>query len=573
MIRTSKFRGVLNGLQFRVAAMLSLALLPIGLIAVNQTKQVADSARRNAELVLLTQTESATFDVRFTVEQARGAARLLGASQIQLENPEECERKLAAFVDSESRFSFVGVLPKSGLMTCSSAERSLDFSNWPKLAENMDAAVPVVGINQDAPLSGKSVIFVLEPYFENGEMAGMIAISIPHDRLNLQPASDPADGLVNAMTFNNEGDILTSERPLELAEDDLPKGLTLPELIGQGAYSFSREDKQGNGRIYTVIPIVENVVYTLGVWEENSTSTEPMFRHLPAWVFPVIMWVVSLGVAFSAVNRLVIRHVRRLGRQMNAFATARELPDEKPASQMSAEFAEIEDDFEDMSGAILLEEAKLENSLRDKNVLLKEVHHRVKNNLQLISSIINMQIRNATSLEARQVLSRVQDRVLSLATIHRDLYQSREAGRINVGALITEIAEKSIEIGEAEDQDIDLEMSIDSVFLYPDQAVPMSLLVSEAATNAMKYVGPDATGKRWIRIALTCEDDRDCSLIIENSIGTYASDAESTGLGAQLIRAFSLQLGGQIGVETTETSYRLSVSFQAADFVAEVTDF
>ncbi|EPX79464.1 sensor histidine kinase [Litoreibacter arenae] len=563
----------MSSLRFRVVAMLSLALLPIGLIAVIQTKQVADSSRRNAELLLLTRTERAASDIRYTIEQARGAARFLGASNIHQDTIEECEQSLRNFVNSDPRFSFVGVLPRSGDMKCSSSGAEFDFKNTPSFQQAMSEGKSVVGINQSAPFSGKSVIIVSEPYFDGREVEGLISVSIPHERLSVNASDEAADGLVNVITFNTKGDILTSIGPLDVASLDLPQNTKLPELLGQGAYSFSAVDAQNYERIYAVIPIVDQTVYTLGVWDANAATARPLLSRMPAWIFPVIMWVVSLGVALSTVNRLVVRHVRRLGREMSAFARNRTVPSEHRATMMPAEIEQIEDDFRDMSAVILRDEAELENSLRDKNVLLKEIHHRVKNNLQLISSIISMQIRKARNAETRYVLGRVQDRVLSLATIHRDLYQTSDAGRINVGALITEIVEKSLEIAKLDDSKIELDVDIQDVFLYPDQAVPLSLMASEAVTNALKHVGAGLNGREWIRISLTCAECRDCKMIMENSIGAPMPDVESTGLGAQLIRTFAMQLGGQIDVEETDNSYKLTVEFQVVEFTSDAVDY
>ena len=561
-----------NSLRFRILAMLSLALLPIGLIAVNQTKQVVDTERQNAELVLLTRTEKASFRERIVIEQARGAARLLSALQEELADALECEEYLRAFVAANARFSFIGVLPKTGKMECSSAGRSFDFSTFDDFEELMNAQEARVTVNQDAPLSGKSVIVISEPFYELGIFQGMISVSVPHARLGSDEESSEFRGLTNVITFNAQGDILTSGGELNAAYLDTPIAMKLDELVGRGAFSFSGQDKLRQNRIFSVVPIIENAVYTLGVWDADSKVAQRFLGQFPPWIFPALMWAASLAVALFAVHRLVIRHVRRLGRIMNGFAKDRTLPTEGSGTKPAAELAEMEDDFFAMADTILKDEADIENNLRDKNVLLKEVHHRVKNNLQLISSIMNMQSRRASNPETKDVLARLQDRVLSLATIHRDLYQSQSGGRVNAGHLIAEIVEKSVEIAEDSNSDVARTTDIDPVLLYPDQAVPLSLLMAEASTNAMKYIGPDNTGEQWIHVSLKADEDQNCVVRFENSVAG-ATDAESTGLGGQLISAFTMQLGGQVDVEQLQDRYSMVLTFKIAEFTEENNDY
>ncbi len=257
---------------------------------------------------------------------------------------------------------------------------------------------------------------------------------------------------------------------------------------------------------------------------------------------------------------------------MNAFADTRQTGDAFPEPRVvPVEIELVEQNFERMSQEVLQDEAALEDALREKGVLVKEIHHRVKNNLQLISSIINMQIRSAELEETKTVLRRVQERVLSLATIHRDLYQSQENGRVNTGALVTEIVDNSVELVRSEGSDLTVNKDIENLLLYPDQAVPLSLLVSEATTNALKHVGdrPDETS--YVDVSLR-QDGTSCVFVLANSIGqTTVSD--STGLGSKLMTAFATQLGGKIDVEQSEDRYMLTVSFEALEFEPEARDF
>lgn len=238
---------------------------------------------------------------------------------------------------------------------------------------------------------------------------------------------------------------------------------------------------------------------------------------------------------------------------------------------MPNEFRDLNNNFAQMTDDLMQDEAKLEDALREKNVLIKEVHHRVKNNLQLISSIMNMKIRTARHEETKSVLSRLQDRVLSLAMIHRDLYQSQNGGMVDVGKLVSDVVQNTFEVAISSNAAADLQTDIDHVMLFPDQAVPLSLLTAEGMTNAMKYLGASSAQKPWINVSLK-QDGKQCVLILANAVGSI-TNAESTGLGAQLINAFAIQLGAKIDIDDAAGSYKMTVRFAAAEFEPETPDF
>nr|WP_256368300.1 sensor histidine kinase [Mangrovicoccus sp. HB161399] len=207
--------------------------------------------------------------------------------------------------------------------------------------------------------------------------------------------------------------------------------------------------------------------------------------------------------------------------------------------------------------------------IHDKNVLLKEVHHRVKNNLQLISSIMNMQMRKLKAPEAKHALKRLQARVLSLATVHRTLYRTENLGAVQAGPLLKDLVDQLAEFA-GPTRRTEIETRFDRLRLYPDQAVPISLLTTEAITNALKYAGNEKGRPGWIRVTLVDEGGGHACLTVENSKGpvpVMPGDAiSSSGLGTNLIRAFASQLGATAQIEDGEHAYHLTCRFVVQGF-------
>ena len=560
-------------LSVRLLVLLTLTLLPLGLIAIAQTNRVAQEAERSAGLALLGLTAQAATTERVLIERAIGVARLMGTIVPEMqEDSAQCSSVLSDFIDGNPEFSFVGVLPLSGIVTCSSVGGPLDLSGSDGFESAMSAQVPTIVVNESAPASRESVFIISEPYFDDGAFGGFVSVSIPHRSL-----PDPEErledlGLLDLITFNEDGAILTSRQGLDIVEQELPSSRSLAGLSTTRAQIFLDENSAGEERNYSIVTIQGSPAAVMAIWDADGWSDTETQSLVAPYIFPVLMWIASMCVAMPAINTLVLRHLNRLRRKMDGFAadrTAFEHVD--PSAAMPIEIARLEQGFHEMSEQILRDEAELEDALRQKEVLVKEIHHRVKNNLQLISSIMNIQIRTAEHEETRTVLSRLQDRVISLATIHRDLYQSPEGGRVDSGALVKEIIENSSEMVEVEELDLDIQSDIDRVLLFPDQAVPLSLLVAEATTNAMKYVGASQEDAPEVKVSLKTDGDR-CRLTIVNTTSS-ASNPPSTGIGQELMKSFALRLGGEITTEREGRYYTLQLDFEIMQFEPEARDY
>lgn len=561
-----------NSLTIQIVLLLTLALLPLGAVAIYQTNRVAAEADTNAQLALLAVTGRAAKAEELIIERAFGAARLFAtiASDF-VDDPARCARDMGRFVAKNERYSFVGIVPLSGEMICSSTGGRYDFSSWPEFQQRFEAQEPTIVVNARAPLSGQSVFVVSEPFEINGVFTGFVSISIPHTALPDKSDRLTALGLEELITFNADGEILTARTTITAAREEVPQTRALSQFSTNEAFAFQARNQRGEPRTYTVVPIEGSPATVIGVWRASDGLARNAAFYVHPAAFPALMWMAGMGVAMLSIYMLVLRHISRLRKHMDAFRTDRSISQETRALRMPNELQALSQNFGMMTDDILRDEADLENALHEKNVLIKEVHHRVKNNLQLISSIMNMQIRAARADETKATLSSLQDRVRSLATIHRDLYQSQNRGMVDVGELITDVVENTLEVALSGSADVEIKTDIAPIFLYPDQAVPLSLLAAEGMTNIMKYLGAAKGATPWITASLT-QDSEECVFTLSNSIGAKKA-VDSTGLGTELIDAFALQLGGRIEIDDMPQSYTMRVHFTAQDFVPDTRDY
>jgi PAS domain S-box-containing protein len=192
-------------------------------------------------------------------------------------------------------------------------------------------------------------------------------------------------------------------------------------------------------------------------------------------------------------------------------------------------------------------EERLRASLREKEVLLEEIHHRVKNNLQTISSLLGLQARSAGDPAMRKQFQENQRRIQSMALLHEELYQSDNASRINLADYVRRLAKRLVHSCDVAGQ-IGLDLKLDSVHLPMDIAMPCGLIVNELLSNAFKHAFP-AERKGLVRVELRREPGGRVYLrVADNGVG-LPDDldwATTLSIGLRLVRSLARQLNAVV---------------------------
>ncbi|SFR08655.1 sensor histidine kinase [Poseidonocella sedimentorum] len=569
MIETVR-RRPFDGLGFRIAALLSLALFPIGLIAVSLTQQFTKTADRRAETALLALTAQAAASEEALIRAGFGTANALASVIPSIRGDQaNCNFIFEDYIAKNPEYSFAGYVNQSGIVQCASDSIGFDVRDYTLYRVMRAQPEQRSDLIRNAPISKTSVIVLSSPVLQDGAFDGYIAVSLPHNETRARLETLPSERPIELITFNNEGEILSAEGGLEGAEGRLPAERDLQDFIGQTRTSFSGVTRNGEERVFAVVPIQRNQVYAIGSWPREHLAVAPGLAMASPLLFPIAMWITSLGVAYLAVHRLVIKHINHLGRDMRRFAATRRHDEQPLEAGVPYELREIDAAWRNLAETIVRDEAELEDTIHDKTVLLKEVHHRVKNNLQLIASIVNMKIRKAKTPEARTALKEVQGRVMSIATVHRSLYETTTEGRVRADELLRGTVGKLLAGSSPGEAGLDSSESYDAIVLYPDQAVPLSLLATEATTNALKYMGRPSDERPSFDISLEKLTSEAARLTVSNSKGIPLVPPEQvrgSGLGTGLITAFAQQLGGTLNLEDEDESYCVSVEFPIANF-------
>ncbi len=211
-----------------------------------------------------------------------------------------------------------------------------------------------------------------------------------------------------------------------------------------------------------------------------------------------------------------------------------------------------------------ISEEELKSSLKEKDVLLKEVHHRVKNNMQVISSILNLQSSYISDEKVLSILRESQNRIKSMAIIHEKLYRTKDFSSIKFSEYVENLAESIVRTYEYNEAEIEIVFNLEEVLLNLDMAIPCGLIINELISNSLKYAF-NSNEKGKIEINLSESNEEVKLQIADNGVGIpkEINFKKTETLGLQLVNTLTQQLEGTIELEVDKgTKFKLNFKKQ-----------
>jgi len=210
---------------------------------------------------------------------------------------------------------------------------------------------------------------------------------------------------------------------------------------------------------------------------------------------------------------------------------------------------------------------KLRKRNEEKEFLIKEIHHRVKNNLQILSSLLHLQSRQITDDTALSAVREGQNRVDAMGLIHQKLYMGDNVAKVEMKEYLEQFGQNMLDSFGIEDERIKLEYELQPLYLDVDTAIPLGLIINELVTNALKYAFPDGRAG-VIHIALwKNEQNHLCLKVSDNGVGQVNAlkDGKSTSFGTNLVQMLSKKLKGKPEILAQEQGYATQIVFEQWD--------
>ncbi len=209
-------------------------------------------------------------------------------------------------------------------------------------------------------------------------------------------------------------------------------------------------------------------------------------------------------------------------------------------------------------------EKLIHDALKDKEVLLKEIHHRVKNNLQIIASLLNMQSRHIRDQRDLIFFEECQYRVHAMALVHQKLYQSPDLARIDFAEYLQALGVELLQSYKIDPEAVTLRTDADAFLLDIDSAIPLGLVVNELLTNALKYGFPEGRrGEILLQLKPGTEEGAVILTVADNGIGLPQDFdlSKSKSLGMQIVQDLTRQLKGKLDIQSRNSGTQIVLTF------------
>src|SRR6185503_1942569 len=302
----------------------------------------------------------------------------------------------------------------------------------------------------------------------------------------------------------------------------------------------------GTAYSYTVVPLPGEFAYAAYAMRDSDLFTGTYLHVATDLLLPVLMLGAASLAIWIATDRLVTRWIVYLRRIASAYGHGHYAIRPVALEEAPSEFRLLGETFSSMAAAVQDRDRRLREAVAQKSLLIKETHHRVKNNLQIVMSLLSLQAGQMKEPAVQGALRQAQVRVNALALVHRIRHEIEELDAINLKSLIEDLAYQIQEGFGADRRDLTLELEVASRQVPSDLAVPLTLFTVEALTNAFKHAYPPGQRGSVIRLSLMPVDDGKLRLAVEDDgIGPPPAGAgRGGGIGSRLIEAFAQQVGG-----------------------------
>ena len=532
-------RSGLTTIRFRLGLAVALALSPV--LALGALQSFGEF-RRDAQAETVSLTQAAQRSAVVARARVRANVVLLQTISSAAVGP-ACAPRLSDLLERGSGYVNVIAFDRIGRVRCAAATVPADASrrsaDW---FERLRAGAPLVVTSAPAGLYGPSpaVLAAVPAVDDKGQFDGALVSLMRLDSLQLQ-ADDPAlpSGAQVALT-DAAGHFLVAASPAAFAP---PPAGWATAANRDGGMIYTARDSQGGERIHAVAPLIGHDVYVVLSAPKPGLLFWARLNPFASIILPLLAWAAAWAAVAVVTDRVVIRWLAYLDRIAAIYARGRFSVRPVQAENAPAEIRALAHTLDIMADAIVQRDTSLRDSLAHKDALMREIHHRVKNNLQVITSLLNMQQRALTDPAARAAMSDTRQRITALALIYRALYQSPDLRRVDVRQFLEELV-AHLTAGEGgRPSNLRTQLTADDLEIDPDKLAPLALFAVEAISNARKHAYGEEGGV--IRVGFTVSSEEVVLEIADDGHGDGGALEDGTGVGRTLMSAFARQLRGR----------------------------
>lgn len=557
------------GLRLRLLSLVAFALSPIFILAAIQTWvdiREDDATYRNE---LIGTARLLAHDQEVLLRGTADVMRLLSGIPEVANLGAGCPAAMRLLPAQNRAYTNFAVVDLNGHILCSGIPVSGDFdaagTHWFQqvIAEERF----IIGRSQIGRASNESILTAASPFYQDGVLRGAIVTGIRVSviqQLGIEEESDDSGRIAGIV--DSAGTVITERRELSVSSISPER---LADAMDGRIHMFERENSVLGDRILALAPLINNDVFVLLSAPRPNFLSWRSIDVSGTIVLPLLMWAIALIAVWIATDFLVLRWLTYLTRIARLYGHGRY--DVVPVRAQSAprEIRELSDSFQWMAERISERDDELTDAVEHQQILIREVHHRVKNNLQIITSLLNLQLGNVRDETSVRALKEAQSRINALAMVHRNLYEAEDLRYIAIAQFFSELCRLTHRAGPGEEGSVELKFNtnLTDQVISTDQAVPLAMFVTEAMTNAYKHAFNDRAGQQHTLSVSIMTIDKEGeewieAVVADNGPGYDPSTPQRRGVGSSLFDAFAMQLDGENMIETASgEGMRIRLSF------------
>ena len=541
-------------------------MAPAGLVAILQALSGANEEIDQREAVFASEMRAAALRERDALQQVRSALATAAddAEQAYLATG-SCDEVLARLARERPDLERAALLDARGRTVCGANDWSVrrDLPQWREFVADPRATF---ALEAEPGEDGAWRVIALHPtVFMRPEAFGLAAeVELSHLRA---VATDKSGRRIYGV-IEDSGTLLAESAPS--ASGWLPADPSI--LLGTVDMAIADESRTGTERLYITQPLVDGQLWAIASVPKAGLIDVFGSTAVLTVLGPVLLWMIAVAVAYVSIDKLVTRHIAYLGRAAARIGRGDLDSEIRRLENAPREIHALGDAIRDMAVNLQDRDAGMRDALEHQKNLILEIHHRVKNNLQMVTSLINIQLRRAKSGEERDSLRFLEDRVQSLAVVHQHLYGSEELDRIPMDELVRDICERLKMSMTPVGASVEFRYRLTPIIVDSRVATPVALFLTEAVSNAFKHAVPQ-TGKHAIDVSLTIEGP-EFVLEIRNEMkhAVPIETRDRQGLGMRLLRSFAAQLDGDFRKTVDANSFRLTLRAPLLPRSSEATE-
>jgi two-component sensor histidine kinase len=534
-----------RSLRLRLLFWIIIWLMPAAVVSVVQgidriQRDVSDVSDR-----LVQTARSSAADAENVLASGEQVLRALAnQAEVRAAAP-DCGKLLANAIKGLNYFTNIVRIDAGGQVLCSAVPllpQQANITDQPWWAAAVQHSGFFITPQIYSVVSHRNILGGVLPLRTGVEFDGAMAFALDVAWLDvlLHSRSLPAGAVV--AVFDPLGTIVASNNP-ESAE----KIFAHAPQTAKGDERLST-DANGESWSYVLLPLRNNAT-KVGFAMRNRDLFASTYLHVTTdLLLPVLM----LGLASAAIwiftDRQITRWIVYLRRIATAYARGHYAIRPVALEEAPSEFRTLGETLSAMASAVQDRDRRLREALDHKSLMIKETHHRVKNNLQIVMSLLSLQAGKLRDPAAKDALKQAQIRVNALALVHRILHEIENLGSVDVQRLIQDLAHQIQEGFGAERRDLRLEVDIAPRQMPSEIAVPLTLFTVEALTNAFKHAYPLGARGGAIRLSLVPIGNGKLRLAVEDDGRGVQGEPDGSGIGTRLIQAFAQQIGGTANV-------------------------